>query len=256
MNGSSETAYTSDFYQDFRAGSRRSASVVAPILLQLIRPSSVVDVGCGMGTWLAAFRELGVEDVLGLDGDYVERAILQIPQDRFIPTDLAKPFAVPRNFDLALSLEVAEHLPVSAAGNFVRSLTRLAPVVVFSAAIPFQGGIHHLNEQWPDYWARLFKQHQYSPIDCIRGKIWSNEAVEYWYAQNTLLFASEHRIQEDPVLLREYSQTHPDQLSLVHPKKYLEVPHVKRASRVLADSLRRSAWRRLQRRLKRRPSPA
>jgi SAM-dependent methyltransferase len=251
MSAMPQTAYTKEFYQDFQSGSRRSAAVVAPIVLQMIPAKTVVDVGCGVGTWLAAFREFGVRETVGLDGDYVDRRMLQIPQDQFVSKDLSSAFEFPRTFDLALSLEVAEHLPPQSAGVFVRSLTRLAPVVLFSAAIPFQGGNCHLNEQWPDYWAALFQQYDYLPIDCIRGKIWANDDVEYWYAQNTLLFASAERINNDPVLRREHEKTNPLQLAIVHPKKYLEVPLVGRATHVLAGALKKSARWRMQHTLRR-----
>ena len=97
----------------------------------------------------------------------------------------------------------------------------MAPVVFFSAAIPFQGGDHHINEQWPDYWAGLFKCHDYLPIDCVRGKIWGNSDVEWWYAQNALVFASSTVIQTAPALRREYERTNPRQLCMVHPKLHL-----------------------------------
>src|SRR5262249_50066622 len=158
---------------------------------------SIVDVGCGLGTWLAAFRELGVTDVVGIDGEYVDRDLLEIPQEQFREVDLSAPFSLDRTFDLAISLEVAEHLPPEAAEAFVESVARLAPVVLFSAAIPFQSGNHHLNEQWPDYWTTLFRRHNYVPIDCIRGKIWDNYEVEPWYVQNSLIFADTSFVQKD-----------------------------------------------------------
>jgi SAM-dependent methyltransferase len=243
----SETAYTNEFYEAIRGGSRRSARVVAPMVLQLLQPSSIVDVGCGDGTWLAVFREFGVSDTVGLDGDYVDRGLLQIPPDQFRATDLSLPFGFPRIFDLAVSLEVAEHLPPQSAESFVDSLTRLAPVVLFSAAIPLQGGTLHLNEQWPDYWAALFKTHDYFPIDCIRGRIWANEQVEWHYAQNILIFAAADRMRKDSDLRLEYEKTNPRQLSLVHPRRYLEPFQcgVLDALRLLARAITNAARRRV-----------
>ncbi len=181
--------YTKSFYEQMRDGSRQSAEIIVPLVLQLLTVRSVVDVGCGDGNWLAVFRKLGVQDIVGIDGDYVDRELLQIPQDDFLTFDLTKPFSLERVFDLAISLEVAEHLPVECAAPFVESLTRLASLVIFSAAIPFQGGNNHINEQWPDKWAEYFRQHNYVPIDFIRKRVWKNDDVEFWYAQNTLLFA-------------------------------------------------------------------
>src|SRR5262245_1418025 len=96
-------AYGADFYANQQAGSLSSANVIWPAVCDLVRPSSVIDVGCGVGTWLAAFARGGVGDFLGLDGDYVPRGDLHIPADRFRETDLSQPFTIPRVFDLAVS---------------------------------------------------------------------------------------------------------------------------------------------------------
>jgi SAM-dependent methyltransferase len=215
-------AYTTEFFDTIRDGSRRSAEVVVPIVLEILKPTSVIDVGCGDGTWLSVFIEMGVKDVCGLDGKYVNATQLRIPQDLFKPTDLSSPFTVARKFDLAMSLEVAEHLPPSSAKGFVESLSRLAPLVLFSAAIPLQGGTNHLNEQWPDYWVELFGAHDYLPIDFIRGRIWSNPQVEWYYAQNTLLFARPECLGNNDELSRLYQHTNQQHLSMVHPTRFLQ----------------------------------
>ncbi len=245
----SESPYTQKFFDTIRDGSRRSAQVVVPMVLQLVQPKSVVDVGCGDGTWLSVFRQLGVTDTLGLDGDYVGRRQLQIPQDQFRPTDLSSPFGLHRTFEMAISLEVAEHLPPQSAEGFVKSLTQLSQVILFSAAIPSQGGTQHLNEQWPDYWAALFENHDYLAIDCIRGGIWSNEEVEWYYAQNILLFVSRGRILESSGLLQERERTNLQRLALVHPKRFLQPhqPGVRVALRLLAQATKNAARQRIWR---------
>src|SRR5262249_32708194 len=96
------------------------------------------------------------------------------------------------------------------------------PLVLFSAAIPFQGGIGHINEQWPDYWVRYFAEREYRPIDCIRRHIWNNPKVEWWFAQNTFLFARQDQLESRPALKKEWENTDARQLALVHPKKHLQ----------------------------------
>src|SRR5271165_1063667 len=97
----------------------RSAREVLKIVKDAhLNPKSVVDVGCGIGTWLKVWSELGAEDILGVDGDYVRQDQLLIPPDRFKAMDLSNPLALKRKFDLVQSLEVAEHLPPAAAGPF------------------------------------------------------------------------------------------------------------------------------------------
>jgi SAM-dependent methyltransferase len=253
LNGAIENPYSCDFFDAIRAGSRSSAKVVAPLVLQLAQPRAVVDVGCGDGTWLAEFRELGVTDTTGLDGEYVDRRSLKIPQDQFISKDLSSPFELARAFDLALSLEVAEHLPERSAQGFVDSLTRLAPIILFSAAIPFQGGTRHLNEQWPEYWAKLFGRRGYVPVDCIRQKIWGNDQVEWWYRQNCLIYARNTLIETNATLRSAYEPTNLQSLGRVHPRQYLQAaqprqPGIREASGMLAQAMRNAVLRRTKRR--------
>lgn len=213
--------YNREFFETIRDGSVRSADVIVPLVMGLLPVTSVVDVGCGQGAWLASFQRRGVSDILGMDGDYVDRSSLFIPAEKFAAADLTKPMNLGRRFDLAVSMEVAEHLPAEGAGVFVETLTRLAPAVLFSAAVPFQGGNHHINEQWQSYWAELFAACGYRTIDCIRSKVWDDPAVEWWYAQNTLLFVYAEFAAMHPVLADGIDRTDLARLNLVHPKNFL-----------------------------------
>lgn len=183
-----QSTYSADFYADQQGGSYRTAQRVLPWLQKFLAARSVLDVGCGVGTWLKVFKEMGVDDVLGVDGDYVGAEQLQIPSSQFSAHDLGKPLDLNRRFDLAMSLEVAEHLPPQSAEGFIRSICAHAPVVLFSAAIPEQGGTNHVNEQWPAYWIGLFAECSFVCHDCIRPFFWNDERVEFWYAQNMMLF--------------------------------------------------------------------
>jgi SAM-dependent methyltransferase len=187
---SASGSYTHEFFGDLQATSLASARCIVPIALDLLEPRSVVDVGCGTGAWLSVFAEHGVTDYLGIDGDYVDRSALLVPAANFLAHDLEAPLELERSFDLAVSLEVAEHLSPSSAERFVSWLTRLAPAVLFSAAVPGQGGVRHLNEQWPSSWASRFAAHGFAALDAVRPRVWANRDVEWWYAQNTLLFVS------------------------------------------------------------------
>jgi SAM-dependent methyltransferase len=182
---------------------------------------SVIDVGCGVGTWLRVFRELGVELIRGVEGGWDEQAPLVSPDESLTCIDLAA-FDVPHppTFDLALSLEVAEHLPACRAEGFVSNLTELAPVVLFAAAVPYQGGRGHQNEQWPGYWAELFRRRGYLAVDAVRRRIWDLPEVLPWYAQNLLFFASRAHLDSHPGLLAERERTCDSQLALVHPALY------------------------------------
>jgi SAM-dependent methyltransferase len=217
----SATPYSPEFYKHQQDGSLRSAHRVLPHVLDLVSPRSIADVGCGVGTWLAAATTLGVSDVLGIDGDYVDRSLLRIPPVRFRAVDLTRRFTVGREFDLVISLEVGEHLPESSAEGFVESLTRLAPVVLFSAAIPKQSGENHVNEQWQTWWVERFNARSFVAVDCIRPRIWDDPAVEWWYAQNTFLMVREDRLRASEKL-REALRTSSSPHAIVHPRAFLE----------------------------------
>ena len=236
--------YTPHYYKHQTDGSYRSAKIIVPLVLEYLQPRSVVDFGCGVGNWLAAFQENGVTEVVGLDGDYVDRSQLRIDLKAFVPTDLTLPVQNPRRFDLAMTVDVAEHLPDALADQFVSSLTDAAPVVLFSAAVPHQGGTHHINEQWPDYWVTKFAAQGYEVIDPIRRRIWKNNDVEWWYRQNVLLFVKTSEISHYPALQAARALTFPDQISLVHPSS-LSIRTLWHAGPVL---LREAIMRKLRRR--------
>jgi SAM-dependent methyltransferase len=215
--------YTTRFYSSQRDRSRSSAEAILPTVIQAVRPGSVVDVGCGVGTWLSTVRAIGVDDVLGLDGAWVQQDSLEIPAERFQAVDLRQPIGIDRRFDLALCMETGEHLPTERSAGLVNDLVGLAPVVLFSAAIPGQGGADHINEQWPDFWADLFAGHGYECVDAIRWRHWTDEQVEFWYAQNAFLYVDRDRMSLDlaaPVGL-PLRIVHPDNLARRMDPRYV-----------------------------------
>jgi len=245
--------YDDHFYESLDTDVRGSAEVIVPIVVDLLHPQSVLDVGCGRGTWLHVFTQCGVDDIVGVDGPHIDSGDLEIPADAFIGRDLSRPFDLGRRFDLAVSLEVAEHLPPSMAAEFVASLVTHAPAVLFSAAIPFQGGAGHVNERWPSYWADLFAVHGFVPVDRVRPAVWTDERVAFWYAQNTVLYVSrDHAAVE---ALRAHGADDDRVLDLVHPALH-ERDHERRQRPAAPPSLRRAlrdvrgaAWRAVRGRL-------
>jgi SAM-dependent methyltransferase len=211
--------YGRAFFAEQINGSVRSARVVVPLVMEMVRDvRSVVDVGCGAGTWLAQFKEAGVPRVLGLDGGAAaEQDQLEIEPEEFRAANLEGELDLDDSFDLCLCLEVAEHLTEHAAPVIVRNICKLSDIVLFSAAIPGQEGTHHINERWPSYWVGLFASAGYEVLDVVRGRVWSDERVEWWYRQNLLLFASKaglSRIAQSAVTGRD-SRTM--RLDIVHP---------------------------------------
>jgi SAM-dependent methyltransferase len=214
--------YSATFFEGLGRESRQAAGVVVPLLIDLLHPGSVVDVGCGTGEWLVVFRQHGVEDVVGIDGDWIPPDQLQIPASQFQRMDLRQGVRLDRTFDLAVCVEVAEHLPDGDAEALIAALAHASPVTLFSAAIPLQGGTGHVNEQWPSYWLDRFARHGYVPVNCLRPRIWNDPAVAPYLAQNLMLLVSRPRLENDARLAAEWQRYCDVPLDLVHPKVYLQ----------------------------------
>jgi hypothetical protein len=192
--------YDEVFYNYINRGAISSASVLLPPLISALPCTieSVLDAGCGAGAWLSVWKSMGVE-ITGLDGDYVRSEQLLIDTDEFIATDLRIGFSLQKKFTLAQCLEVAEHLPPSAAAGIVESLCQHADLVLFSAATPGQGGENHINEQPISYWRALFAKHGYALYDPVRQAVSGNSNVKPWYRYNTFLYVNK----ECPMHIRE-----------------------------------------------------
>ncbi len=213
--------YSNIWYKNLKASSMPSAREIVPYLLELVEPKSVIDVGCGLGAWLSVFQENGVSDIMGIDGEWVDKKMLLIQQNQFLFSNFNNIIEFDKKFDLVVCLEVGEHLPENSAEKFVKSLTTLGNVIFFSAAIPFQGGTNHINEQWPDYWVKLFGDRDYLVIDCFRKKFWNNEKIRYFYRQNCFIFVKRDHLNTYKLLKEEYENSNKFMLSIVHPIMYL-----------------------------------
>lgn len=240
-------SYRGRFQKERDARTRAAAERIVDIVLAVLPGlRSAVDVGCGVGTWLSVLRAKGVEDLLGIDGAWIEPRELRIPEEQFRAHDLSTDLELFRRFDLAICLEVAEHLPPERAEGLVLWLTRLADCVLFSAAIPGQGGRGHRGERWQSEWAEFFHRSGYLALDVVRPQIWNDPSIQPWYRQNTFLFVRSERVAH----LR-LPPTLPPLLSVVHPELFTY--RLRRAA-TLGGVLRR--WRRGISRLSTRfPSP-
>jgi SAM-dependent methyltransferase len=182
--------YGDDFYKKQVGASLASAMTYAALLAPLFRPASVVDLGCGRGTWLKAFKDIGATKLVGYDGNWNTQRNMIDQSIVFRSANLNEPIrpAESERFDLAMSLEVAEHLEPSSARTFIRSLTDLSNVILFSAAYTKQGGDNHVNEQPHTYWAEIFMSFEYVPYDLFRPVVWGDKEIPFWYQQNTFLY--------------------------------------------------------------------
>jgi SAM-dependent methyltransferase len=200
-----------------------------------INPKSVIDIGCGYGFFLAQAKKAWNARVLGLDGGWVDIAKSQICRDEFIACDIENGVQLTDRYDLAVSLEVAEHLNVAGGEHLVTGLTRCANIVLFSAAIPGQGGQGHVNEQYLDYWCTHFKQRGFAAVDILHPSVWSNEKLFPWFRQNLVIFINESVHLGSLEYLRAH-QVESHVLSRVHPVYYQRrILRIKELERQIAE---------------------
>lgn len=216
-------AYGAGWHAARLGGALDSPLRVVPLLIELLNPSSVLDLGCGPGTWLEEFIRQGIDDVFGVEAAWLHPSVLRIPREKVQIHDLTTPLSLGREFDLAISLEVGEHLPDTAASGLVGMLTESASTVAFSAAAPLQGGTHHVNERWPGYWAELFAARGFVSVDALRPRIWLDEQIAWYYRQNMFLAVREDALDRYPALRAEYERAGGSVLPLVHPDRYVRV---------------------------------
>lgn len=213
--------YDENFYRELQRMAT-SAENVLKVVSKFVHPRSVVDLGCGVGGWLSYWQKNFGAEIFGIDGDYVDRKNLLIHAEDFHSFNLEERVTLNRRFDLAMTIEVAEHLTPARADSFVEDLTRLSDVILFSAAIPGQGGTNHVNEQWQSYWAQKFLRLGYVGIDCIRGEIWDNDATEVCHRQNIFIYIKSNELYRYPELQNFYLN-HRDAtiFNSVHPGLYV-----------------------------------
>ncbi len=198
-----------------------TARSVLEEFLKYCQPDSVLDVGCGIGVWLSTARSLGINNVFGVDGPWLKKEMLRVEKECVQILDLEQSFSLKKRFDLVMSIEVAEHLTEIRAESFVQNLIDHGDVIIFSAAVPRQGGHNHLNEQWPEYWEEIFRKKDFICIDLFRPRIWNNKEVYLHIRQNVLLFISKKLLQSEQYKDLLNYRANLDQLSLIHPDSYM-----------------------------------
>lgn len=212
-----DSTYNNSFYESRNIETEKSAQHLLKHLFTYYKPNSVIDFGCGVGTWLNVCKGLGVSKIKGFEGPWLDIGHLVIEKENFSHADLTNQIKFDEKFDLAITLEVAEHIKKEKADIFLDNLTSSSDVILFSAALPHQGGVDHVNEQWPTYWIAKFAKRGYKVFDIIRPALWNNSEVKLWYKQNAFLFVKESKHIES-------LSNHQDNkmYDIVHPQMFLK----------------------------------
>ena len=195
--------YDDRFFRTADQTAAAAAEGLLPYVAAELPIRSVLDVGCGRGVWLACWLRHGANEVLGVDGSYVDPEQLAIPRSAFGALDVSAPFSLGRQFDLVQSLEVAEHLDASCADTFIANLVTHGTLILFSAAIPGQGGEHHVNEQPWEYWRQKFAAHEFELFDFVRPRARDDHSIYFCYRFNSFIFAHRSVMAGLPAAIRE-----------------------------------------------------
>lgn len=229
--------YTDNFFESRKTQTQRSAESIIECLFSNFKPRSVLDLGCGTGTWLAECTRQGVEKISGVDGPWVKESLLEINSENFKNINLEEQLYVPtEKYDLAISIEVAEHLSQLSGQNLVDSLTSSSDVILFSAAVPGQGGTGHINEQLQSYWAEKFKKRDFVCVDLVRPIIWENGDVNVIYKQNMCVYIQERVCNE--LGLSNYLISDEYQINRIHPDLF-KLRSDRNKSHVVKDNIRK-----------------
>jgi SAM-dependent methyltransferase len=216
--------YPSDWHRIFGDMTGISAQRILPDLIKLFGVRSVVEVGCGNAHWTQVARESGVDEYTVVDGPWNLRKDLLVEKSRFLEADLALPLQLGRRFDMAICLEVAEHVRAESADILVASLAAASDVILFGAAIPLQGGYGHINEQWPSWWRDKLDAAGYEAFDLVRPRHWRDQSIHYWYRQNSFVYVK-RGCQSTQVADQAAKQIGQSSLifDAIHPEKYDEM---------------------------------
>jgi hypothetical protein len=165
--------------------------LIAEAIVQQYNPQSVIEFGCGKGDLSRAFASMGLS-VFAFDGyanpDFYELENITFAKVDFngtlaLKTHLA---ALKRKFDVAICLEVAEHLDPSVSSELIEVITSVSDVVIFSAAVPGQGGDGHINCRSREFWYDQFTKNNFEIADTIRVRLRGKDDVAVWYRLNVI----------------------------------------------------------------------
>lgn len=215
--------YDEFYYKKHEQGSYQSAFQILNYIKSFYDFHSAIDFGCGMGTWCKALNNLGIKKFLGIDKHPYTHAYMLIPTENYMQFNLQNPLSLNPKFDIAISVEVAEHIEPEYSDIFVKNLCFCSDIILFSAAILHQGGTGHINEQLCTYWEHIFNRHGYKAVDCLRPFFWNNEQIEIWYRNNCILYVEEHSyekfLEQAPHNLYPLDIVHPQMLNRILKKK-------------------------------------
>ncbi len=188
--------YDQEFFNSNKDEGLKMASWFIPALKKVTGFNSIIDIGCGTGHYLRYCLDNGITDVFGLEGSPHAFESLLVDKNIVVMHDLRKPYTFSRKWDIAISIEVAEHVDKLYTNNYIKILTDSSNIVILTAAQPGQGGTAHVNEQTPEWWKEKFGKFGFTldeeATNHLKNEIRNAKAnggyVTDWFEPNILIF--------------------------------------------------------------------
>jgi len=191
--------YDKDFFLSNQEEGLKIYEWFVPLLHNIFKFQSIVDFGCATGSSLFYALKQGVSDVLGIEGSPEAFSNLLIDKKYIIQHDLREPLKVDRKYDIALSIEVAEHINKKYTDIYLESMCNSSDLIIFTGATPNQGGKCHINEQSHEWWIQKFREHSFGLDEKMTGllkrkikeNIKAGKFTAFWLVPNIMVFRRE-----------------------------------------------------------------
>lgn len=160
------------------------------VILGIFNPRSIIDFGCGTADILLPFEKKGLV-VKGIDGSSVCISNAMIRKENLELFDLRREYCPEIEYDLCFCLEVAEHIEEKFSRVLIENLTKVSRTVVFTAAVPGQTGISHINLKSPEWWVGKFQCYGFNLNEDLTGVLKKRmeglAGIQHYYIDNLMV---------------------------------------------------------------------
>ncbi len=186
--------YNDKYYERHFAQYRKWENKIGEYLYEELKPNSVLDLGCGVGSYLEGFLNAGCKNLLGIELSFsdVEKYIVEDIRSHIIEGDVTTSLNLNRKFDCVISFEVGEHIAPYGTEKFIDNLILCSDrYIILTAAPPGQRGTGHINLRSKDFWIESIVSkgflYREDLVEKYRVK-WKEFNVEKYILNNLMVF--------------------------------------------------------------------